>query len=199
MTPVWLHPVRKIGRLRSRPGGPPNLQCFRGVRDVPRGRRSHSRGSRGSTGAPGWPRSLGSVRHRLRPRPPAAPHVPVGALAIFGVGRWERRGQQSRPVERHVRVLGLERSTDALVERLATHFDVGRRAEPVQEARGRLAATASGLHEVHVLVAALVAGEPQERHGRLPSLRLLSAGIIFVLSRAAIFVAAFPARRRTRS
>src|SRR6185436_19937732 len=95
---------------------------------------------------------------RLRSRGGGAARGLLGALLpapftpALRVGRGNRRLDDLAPVEDDAGILLLERAAHALVERLASDLDVGRRAEPVQHARARLAATVGrGFDEIEML------------------------------------------------
>ena len=104
------------------------------------------------------------LRHHVslqRPRgalgaPPIAP--------FLGIGGWNGRLENLAPIERHVGILRFELAPDGFVERLAPDFDAWWGAKPEQHAGRRFAAAVRRLHQVKVLVASLVAGEPEKGH-----------------------------------
>src|SRR5258705_1484666 len=100
------------------------------------------------------------------------------ALAPFsGVSGWDGRLDNRTPVEHDVGVLRFERAPYDRIERLAAHFDVGRRAKPVEHARPDLAATVRRrVHEGEAFDAALVPRESQKRQRLL--LFLFGGGLL---------------------
>jgi hypothetical protein len=82
-----------------------------------------------------------------------------GRACLFDRLRRHRTGgQNSRPVELHVRMLILERADRLLVESRPTDLDVWRRAEPVQQPGRVLVVTAApdGVQEERAFVAPTV-------------------------------------------
>lgn len=103
------------------------------------------------------------ARHRARAGPPGQAFRAVPLTPVPG---WRRHlgGGQRFPVEGQPRILGLEDPPRLGIERLSSDFDTWRCTEPVQHARWSAAAAGRNVHEIDVLIASPVAGEPYERH-----------------------------------
>ena len=86
----------------------------------------------------------------------------MGSAFRFRTGR-ALPFQNPRPVEFDVRVVLLDQPDGIFIERGAPDPDARRRAEPVQDAGARPAPPSTGMDDKRVLVAALVATEPQKR------------------------------------
>src|SRR5581483_3148757 len=98
---------------------------------------------------------------------------------LLRVGRRNRRRRDLLPVEDDARVLRLERAPRLLVERFASDLDARRRPEPIDHFGARAAAAHRRLHELEVLVSALVPCEAKEGHAAVSA---RAAGVTAALS-----------------
>jgi hypothetical protein len=93
--------------------------------------------------------------------------VPAFCLRHPRLRRRLLRLQNSRPVELNVRIVFLDEANRVFVERRTPDANAGRGSEPIQDARTRLSSTTAAgamrIDDKRVLVAALVAAEPEVR------------------------------------
>ena len=103
---------------------------------------------------------VGRLPGRALHSPPLAP--------VSYLWRRNRRRDERFPVESDVGVLRLERATHMLRERLAPDLHIGRGPEPIEDSLTLLAAARRRrLHQIEMLVSALISRKSEEGHALL--------------------------------